>query len=81
MTSISVSRETKADFDELKDDQTHDEMMQELIRVYQMQDTELVIDEIVAEIIAEIEETVATKAELSAYRGTKDAIETVVIDE
>jgi uncharacterized protein YbaP (TraB family) len=81
MSSITVSSETKAEFDSLKDGETHDEMMQKLIETYKSTDTELVLDEVVNRVIDEIDDTVATKAELAAYRGTKDAIESTVIKE
>lgn len=79
--TINVSEATKSEWDELKpDNQTHDEFAQELLETHKMQDTELVINELVNRVIAEIDDSVATKAELAAYRGTKDAIESTVIE-
>jgi hypothetical protein len=79
--TINVNDSTKSEWDELKpDDYTHDEFAQELLETYRMQDTELLIDELVNRVIAEIDDSVATKAELAAYRGTKDAIESTVIE-
>lgn len=81
MSSISINEDTKKDWDELKPDEyTHDEFCSVLLDTYRKQDTELVIDELVERVNQEIESTVASKAELAAYRGTKDAIETTVIE-
>lgn len=72
MSSINVNTETKTEFDELKPDElTQDEFVQELIAAYRRDDGEIVdIDEIVDEINHQI----AAEIELSAYRGTKEAL-------
>ena len=76
MTSISVSSETKAEFDELKpDDYTHDEFVSELIETYKANDTDLALELIVDELTDEISDTVATDIEFAARRGTIDALE------
>jgi len=81
MTAISVSDKTKDEFDELKpDDYTHDEFVSELMQVYKTQDTELAIETIVDQLTDEIGDSVATEAELASYRGTKDAIESTIIE-
>ena len=82
MSSISVDSETKQEFDELKPaDCTHSEFVEILLETYRMQDTELMLESLVDELSNEIEDSVATSAELAAYRGTKDAIESTVIRE
>lgn len=79
VSSISVSNDTKAEFDTLKpENMTHDEFAQTLLETYRMQDTELVIDELVDRLTDEISDSVATESELAAYRGCKDALEQVI---
>jgi hypothetical protein len=76
MSSISIDKSTKAEFDELKPENlTHDEFVAELLEVYRMQDTQLAMDSLTQELVDEIEDTIATSAELAAYRGTQDALE------
>ena len=49
MSSISVDRQTKSDFDELKpEDMTHDEFVQELLAAYRRDNGEIVdVDDLV----------------------------------
>jgi hypothetical protein len=75
MSSISVSSETKQEFDALKDGQTHDEMMQELIETYKQNDTDLALDLIVDELSDELSDRVATDIEFAARRGCLEALE------
>ena len=72
MSSISVDRQTKSDFDDLKPDgMTHDEFVQELLDAYRRDNGEVVN---VDEIVADIEKQVAANVELAAYRGVQDAL-------
>jgi hypothetical protein len=72
MSSISVSNQTKSEFDELKPDEiTHDEFVQELLDAYRRDNGE-VVD--VDDLVDGIEKQVATKIELAAYRGIQDAL-------
>jgi len=72
MSSISVDRQTKSDFDELKsEDMTHDEFVQELLAAYRRDNGEI-ID--VDSIVDDIEKQVAANIELAAYRGVQDAL-------
>ncbi|UXF49964.1 hypothetical protein 7841G3A2_26 [Haloquadratum phage sp.] len=72
MSSISVDRQTKSEFDELKpEDMTHDEFVQELLAAYKRDNGEIVdIDDLVDG----IEKQVAANVELAAYRGVQDAL-------
>jgi hypothetical protein len=72
MSSISVSNQTKSEFDELKPGEiTHDEFVQELLDAYRRDNGE-VVD--VDDLVDGIEKQVATKIELAAYRGIQDAL-------
>jgi hypothetical protein len=72
MSSISVDRQTKSDFDELKpEDATHDEFVQELLAAYKRDNGEIVD---VDDLVDGIEKKVATNVELAAYRGVQDAL-------
>jgi len=72
MSSISVDRQTKSDFDELKpEDATHDEFVQELLAAYKRDNGEIVD---VDSIVDGIEKQVAANIELAAYRGVQDAL-------
>jgi len=72
MSSISVSNQTKSDFDGLKPDElTHDEFVQELLDAYRRDNGE-VVD--VDDLVDGIERQVATKIELAAYRGIQEAL-------
>jgi len=74
MSSINVSTDTKAQFDELQpEDTTQSEFVDMLPETYQKDVDGVVID---PEAIAEnIEEHVASKVELAAYRGVQEGIE------
>jgi len=66
MTSISVSSETKGNFDELKPDNlTHDEFINTLLETYQAYNGELIDPEEQAELTAE---KMGPKLELALYR-------------
>jgi len=72
MSSISVDRQTKSDFDELKpEDMTHDEFVQELLAAYKRDNGEIVN---VDDLVDGIEKQVAANVELAAYRGIQDAL-------
>ncbi|AFH22414.1 hypothetical protein OSG_eHP24_00195 [environmental Halophage eHP-24] len=72
MSSISVDRQTKSDFDELKpEDTTHDEFVQELLDAYRRDNGEIVN---VDDLVDGIEKQVAANVELAAYRGVQDAL-------
>jgi len=72
MSSISVDRQTKSEFDELKpEEMTHDEFVQELLAAYKRDNGEIVD---VDDLVDGIEKKVATNVELAAYRGVKDAL-------
>jgi len=72
MSSISVDRQTKSEFDELKpEDMTHDEFVQELLAAYKRDNGEIVD---VDDLVDGIEKQVAANVELAAYRGVKDAL-------
>jgi len=72
MSSISVDRQTKSEFDELKpEDATHDEFVQDLLDAYRRDNGQMVD---VDSIVDDIEKQVAANIELAAYRGVKDAL-------
>jgi hypothetical protein len=73
MTSISISKQTKAEIDELKpDDMTYKDFTDELVAAYRRDNGEVVdIDKLVDGIL----ERVATNIELAAYRGVAEALE------
>jgi len=72
MSSISVDRQTKSEFDELKpEDMTHDEFVQELLAAYKRDNGEIVD---VDDLVDGIEKQVAANVELAAYRGIQDAL-------
>jgi N-acyl-D-aspartate/D-glutamate deacylase len=73
MTSISVKRETKAEFDELQPEgHTQDEFVEELLAAYRRDNGEIVD---VEQMVEEITEQTAARMELAAYRGTQEALE------
>jgi len=73
MSSISVDRQTKSEFDELKPkDMTHDEFVQELLAAYKRDNGEIVD---VDDLVDRIEKQVAANVELAAYRGIQDALD------
>ncbi|MFB9324315.1 hypothetical protein, partial [Cryptosporangium minutisporangium] len=73
MSSISVSSNTKDDFDELKpDDMTHDEFVGELLATYRAYNGEPVDH---GEIARRLEETLIPMTEIAAYRGASEALE------
>jgi len=73
MTSISISKQTKAEIDELKpNDMTYKDFTDELVAAYRRDNGEVVdIDKLVDGIL----ERVATNIELAAYRGVAEALE------
>jgi len=73
MTSISISKRTKAEIDELKpDDMTYKDFTDELVAAYRRDNGEVVdIDKLVDGILARV----ATNIELAAYRGVAEALE------
>lgn len=73
MTSISISKQTKAEIDDLKpDDMTYKDFTDELVAAYRRDNGEVVdIDKLVDGIL----ERVATNIELAAYRGVAEALE------
>jgi len=74
MSSINVSRETKAQFDELQpEDTTQSEFVDMLLETYQKDVDGVVIDP--DEIAQQIKEQVATQVELAAVRGVQEGIE------
>jgi hypothetical protein len=73
MTSISVKKGTKDEFDELQpDDLTQDEFTEELLAAYRRDNGE-VVD--VQALVDEITRQTATSVELAAYRGTSEALD------
>ena len=73
MSSISVSSETKDDFDDLKpEDCTHDEFVETLLETYRAYNGDPVDHEQLAE---ELSHTLIPMTELAAYRGSKEAVE------
>jgi len=74
MSSINVSRKTKAQFDELQpEDTTQSEFVDVLLETYQKDIDGIVIDP--DEIAQQIKEQVATQVELAAVRGVQEGIE------
>ena len=79
MSQIGISNEDKERFDELQpEDMTQAEFTAELLDAYENQDDKVVID--TDAIINAIQTGVASEIELSAYKGTKEAIEETVIE-
>ena len=75
MSSISVADSTKSEFDELKpDDLTHDEFVEELLAAYRRDNGEIVN---VDELVQQITERTVTNVEIAAFRGTKEAMESM----
>jgi len=73
MASISLSRKTKTEIDELKpDDMTYKEFGQVLVNSYRRDNGEVVN---VEELVTEIKKQIASQVELAAYRGVTEAIE------
>ena len=73
MSSISVSSETKDDFDDLKpDDLTHDEFVETLLETYRAYNGDPVDHEQLAEVLSH---TLIPMTELAAYRGATEAVE------
>jgi len=74
MSSISVSENTKSEFDSMKpDSMTHDEFVAELLETYEYADEPVKID--TGEIIQEISDKVATDIEFAARRGVIHGLE------
>jgi hypothetical protein len=74
MSSINVSQDTKAQFDELQpEDSTQSEFVDMLLETYQKDVDGVVIDP--EKIAQQIKEQVATEIELASYRGTSEALE------
>lgn len=73
MSSISVSDETKREFDELKpEDSTHDEFVAELLAAKRRDNGEIVN---VDELVDQITQRTASNVELASYRGTAAALD------
>jgi len=73
MTSISISEDTKTEFDERKPaDLTHDEFVQELLAAHKRDNGE-VVD--VQALVDDVNKQTAASVELAAYRGVSQAIE------
>jgi len=77
MTSISVKGTTKTEVDELKpSDQTYDEFVQELLGAYRRDNgPPFDVDKMVDEMVREITHRTATQAEMGAYRGAQEGVE------
>lgn len=77
MSSISVSSDTKSEFNELQpEDTTHDEFVQELLAAYRRDDGEIINPDALAdEIVAKVHKQIAASVELSAYKGVQDALD------
>jgi len=74
MSSINVSRDTKAQFDQLQpEDTTQDEFMETLLETHQKDVDGVVVDP--DKIAQQIKEQVATQVELAAHRGVQEGIE------
>lgn len=74
MASISVTNKTKAEIDELKPEgDTYKEFVGKMLDAYRRDQGEIVNVEALVE---RIQERVATKVELAAYRGVTEALET-----
>lgn len=72
MTAISVSDDTKREWDKLKpEDMTHDEFASHALDCVRRDNGE-VVD--VDELVDRISEQVGPSIELHAYRGTRDAL-------
>jgi hypothetical protein len=71
MSSVNAG-DHKDRFNELRDDQTQEEFMGELLDAYEIVDGSGIDME---EVLERIEVSVASKAELASYRGSKQAVE------
>ena len=71
MSSISVSTEQKAEFDDRFPDKSHKEAMQELLDAHKRDNGQVVDPEAIAD---EIKHSVAADIEQSVYRGVREAI-------
>ena len=79
MSQVGCSNQDKERFDELQPEgMTQAEFVSELLDAYEHQDDKVIID--TDEIIDELRTGVASEIELSAYRGTKQAIEDTTIE-
>lgn len=79
---VNVDDDTKARFDELQpDNMTQAEFVAELLDHYEHSDDDGMADLLaVLDRLDELEERLGAKAELGAYRGVTDAIESTEID-
>jgi len=78
MSQVGCSSGDKKRFDELQpENMTQKEFVSELLDCYENRDDKVVID--TDAIIEELRVGVASEIELSAYRGTKEAIKEIEI--
>jgi len=76
VTSISVDDSVKAEFDDMKpDDMTHSEFVTELLKAKRRDDGQIINP---SEIVDEITKQTTAEVEMSAYRGTRDALQQVL---